>query len=149
MSNELWRCAQVLYRLPNAQRTARRLLSAERSRINPTSCSLSVAALVRFLLLLGALGEVYAAERAEFLQRLAAQRAAGGGAAGGTKSHAAGSGSGGAGAQGSAVGARSAQVDGLCSSQCRVLWAGENISPGAMPHAEEVMALEFKAVLGD
>ena len=66
---------QVLYSLPHAQRAARRLLSAEQSRL-AGSGSVPARALARFLLLLGAMAQGYQAERTAFLQRLAAQRTA-------------------------------------------------------------------------
>ena len=68
---------QVLYSLPHAhaQRTTRRLLSAEQGRLAKHGC-VPAGALSRFLLLLGAMAQGYDAERSAFLQRLASQRSA-------------------------------------------------------------------------
>ena len=65
----------MLYSLPHAQRTARRLLSAEQGRLAEHDC-VPAGALSRFLLLLGAMARGYEAERIAFLQRLAAQHSA-------------------------------------------------------------------------
>ena len=71
------RCRQMLYSLPHAQRTARRLLSAEQGKLAEHG-SVPAAVLARCLLLLGAMAQGYQAERTAFLQRLAAQRSAAG-----------------------------------------------------------------------
>jgi hypothetical protein len=69
---------QVLFCLPDPQRCAQRLLSAERSSLAAARGPAPAAALARYLLLLGALTGVHAADRADFLRRLAAEREAAG-----------------------------------------------------------------------
>jgi len=70
--------SQVLFCLPEPQRCAQRLLSAERSSLAALRAPAPAAALARHLLLLGALTGVHAADRADFLRRLAAERQAAG-----------------------------------------------------------------------